>query len=82
MKGELRGSRYYVKVGEEMVWPSVSDKVSELEWRLRYAKECVSSSDMLILASLVSAYRELILCEDNKRKQVCQIIKKASLNEK
>lgn len=56
------------------VWPRTGDSADPdecgLEWRLRYAPESITRVDQLHLASIVSAYRELLSCTEKRRRVV------------
>ncbi len=54
-------------VFNSMTWPLVD---SDLVWRLRYAPESVTAKDKMYLASVLSAYEELIRCGRDKREHV------------
>ena len=45
---------------EGMVWPVPGERLDELEWLLRFSDSAVSMSDRLVIASYLSAYRELV----------------------
>jgi len=56
------------------VWPRTGDSEDPgevgLEWRVRYAPESITRGDQLHLASIVSAYRELLRCTEKRRRVV------------
>ena len=54
-----------------MSWPLPD----ELEYTLRYGTP--SRGDILMAASIVSAYQELIFCTDKKRRTVVRELRKA-----
>ena len=60
----------------EMAWPN-PQACGDLDWRLRYAKESITRGDQLVLASITSAYVELITCTAKKRASVVRQIKEA-----
>lgn len=66
----------YTKV-DDMVFPNPhSEKMSDLEWRLRYAPDSIGRGDQLYLASIVEAYREIVMRKTVKdRNHVCSAIK-------
>lgn len=66
----------YTKV-DDMVFPNPhSEKMSDLEWRLRYAPDSIGRGDQLYLASIVDSYREIVIRKTAKdRNHVCSAIK-------
>jgi hypothetical protein len=61
-----------------MAWPMQGDRLNELQWRMRYSPESLSRSDMLLAASVLCAYSDLIQCDATKRETVVRLI--GSLN--
>ena len=61
------------------VWPRTGDPADPdevgLEWRLRHAPESITRGDQLHLASIVSAYRELLRCTEKRRREVVRGMK-------
>jgi len=58
-----------------MTWPdAMGDEIYELGWRLRYGGGELSREDQLLAASVVSAYRELVLCPAAKRRDVVRAL--------
>ena len=61
------------------VWPRTGDPADPdevgLEWRLRHAPESITRVDQLHLASIVSAYRELLRCTEKRRREVVRGMK-------
>jgi hypothetical protein len=49
-------------------WPPVAQELDDLEWRLRYRPP--TPSDCLAAASIVSAYRELVLATRRRREEI------------
>lgn len=64
---------------QDMTWPTPGDDpagdIASLEWLLRYAPERLTRGDQLHLASIVSAYRELLNCPERKRRVVVRNIR-------
>lgn len=58
-----------------MSWPGHWD-IGEHEWRLRHAPETITRSDHMQAASVMAAYRELIVCPETKRRQVVKELRK------
>jgi hypothetical protein len=72
----LAGGKYVTWDG--MCWPTPMDEPeNSLEWRLRYALPEQLVKDRYNAASIVDAYRELIMCPAKKREQVIRILRKA-----
>lgn len=54
---------------DEMTWPLPdSEKLGDIEWKFRHAPNEVTRGDILTAASVMSAYRELILHKTNQRR--------------
>lgn len=67
--------RSHVRFGE-MNWPLPGTHTDPaLEWKLRYGTP--SRSDLLVAASIVAAYEELIDCPETKRRYVVRELRKA-----
>lgn len=69
--------RYYVHL-HEMTWPAVTQEVRELEWKLRYAQKTLTGTECFVLASIVSAYVQMVGDTQAKRNMVCREIREAS----
>ena len=67
--------RYYATF-DDMCWPIPCNNLSGLEWRLRYSTP--TKSDLLVAASVVSAYQGLIEKPGKFRDQVISKIRKLS----
>lgn len=62
----------------EMSWPNPAS-TGDLEWRMRYAPETLTKSDRMCAASVIAAYRALILDKTVKGRQfVVRELKKRS----
>jgi len=57
-----------------MAWPMPCEQLDELQWRMRYSPESLSRSDMLLAASVLCAYSNLIQCNAAKRESVVRSI--------
>jgi len=68
-----RVGKYYASF-DDMCWPIPCNELSGLEWRLRYSTP--TKSDLLVAASVVSAYQGLIEKPGKFRDQVIKKIKK------
>jgi hypothetical protein len=69
--------RSHIRVGEDMVWPNLGTRLNDLEWNLRHNKAyTLTREDQLVLASLCSAYRDLIAKTNRERDFVCNDIKR------
>ncbi len=78
LKGTLIGpTATYTKVGEDMTWPSLNQ--GDLEGRLRrYEVRDDVTAARFKLASIVAAYRELILMPQKRRNEICSAIREAA----
>lgn len=59
--------RYY-KHFNGMCWPIPSRGMEELEWELRYSS--ITEVEKMVVASVLSAYRELINFPQKKRNEI------------
>ena len=65
------------KLSDDSVWPDPkSEAVDDLSWRLRYAHEKVTRTDMLHCANIIDAYRKLVLGTKARRDNVCYELRK------
>lgn len=62
--------------GSMMNWPADNSEMGVLEWTLRYSKP--TTQDLLVAASVVAAYRNLIDLPQKRRNKRCSQIKRAS----
>lgn len=60
---------------DDMTWPAPGEELSEVEWHLRYGG--VTRSDLVVAASVIAAYRELISAPRRKRERVIRGIRAA-----
>lgn len=59
------------------VWPCPGVRMDDLEWRLRYLQLGeLTREDALLAASVVSAYRELIMVTGDRRSKVVSQLKR------
>lgn len=58
------------------VWPCPGKRMTELEWTLRYT-EHPSVSDRLCAASIIAAYRELVMATGERRAKVVGQLRRA-----
>lgn len=73
----LPNAPYVVDVCGEMTWPAPGERLSDLEWRLRYAPNSLAREDQLVLASVVAAYAQMIGDPARKRNAVVAEIRGA-----
>lgn len=59
--------RAYLRLGNKTVWPNPNDP-TEVQDRLRYGNP--SQSDLLIAASVMRAYRELVALPSRRRSEI------------
>lgn len=57
-----------------MCWPAPSERLGEIEWRARYATP--TRSDLLMMASVLAAYQELIGMSAKKRDKIIKELRK------
>jgi len=77
VKAEIVGDKgQYVKV-DDMTFPNAhGTRISEVEWTLRHAPDQITRGDQLLAASVIAAYRELVIFKTAKeRNYVCSAIK-------
>ena len=67
--------RYY-KHFNGMCWPIPSRGMEELEWKLRYSS--ITEGEKMVVASFLSAYRELINLPQKKRNEIIKELRKES----
>ena len=81
MKSKLVAGGTYISVDNQMTFPNpVSENIGDLEWRMRYAKETVTDGDLVLAASVISAYREIVARKTCKsRNACCSAMKRAYL---
>ncbi len=84
MNTEVISHGAYVKVGGDMTFPNpASERLSDIEWRFRYARESLKAEDLLFAASIMSAYRELVLQKSQRdRNAVCSALQTTALSAK
>lgn len=79
-KGVIIGERgLYTRVGDEMTWPSFN--LGDLEYRLRHSPESIKRGEELFLASVLAAYRTLILQTQSERNEICKALREAKVEE-
>lgn len=82
MDSRLISGGTYIKVGEDMTFPNpVSDRAAEVEWRMRHMRGAVTEGDLLIAASIIGAYRELVASKTQKARNACCQAMKAAYQE-
>lgn len=73
---DLRTSKYGAWAWfDNMTWPVPSDRVREAEHRLRIGE--ATRADILIAASVIAAYRQMILDPKRKRDAVVRRLREA-----
>jgi len=71
-----------IEVDNRMVFPNpLSDRMYELDWNMRHnPNHQLLHSDLMYLASVLCAYREIVIHKTQKsRNDCCAAIKKAAL---
>lgn len=64
----------YLRLDDGTVWPNPTDP-NEVQWRLRYGTP--TKSDLLVAASMMSAYRELAGQTHKRRSTVVRLLRAA-----
>lgn len=60
---------------DDMTWPNIGERSGELEWMARYANP--DREELVGMASIISAYRELLTCSAKKREMIVKELRKA-----
>jgi hypothetical protein len=60
-----------------MAWPVPSPRLDEIQWRMRYARESLTPEDLLVAASVLCAYSEIVSCDAAKREYVTSQIRES-----
>jgi hypothetical protein len=59
-----------------MSWPTIGKKAIALQWRFRYAHiETIDRSELLLAASIITAYRELVLKSGEDRAAIVRVLR-------
>ena len=79
MKSKLVSNGIYISVDDEMVFPNpISDRIIDIEWKMRHSVGSLLDADLLVAASVLSAYRELVSAKTQKnRNAICEAMKAA-----
>lgn len=79
MESEIVSGGTYIQVGEDMIWPNpVSDRMAEIEHKMCWGRDSLNTQDLLVAASVLSAYRQLIATNTQQRRnQICSAMKSA-----
>lgn len=74
----------YTKHFDGMCWPDpLSADLDELNWRLRYSQSSITESEMLVLASIISAYQDLIVNKTiQQRHHIIKQLRKSDYEER
>ncbi len=84
MKENIR--RYKVKnnyhVGfNTMCWPSICSEWDELVNKLTWHKDLITDKDKMMCASIITAYKAIVLKSQVRRNDICKNIKELSTGE-
>lgn len=60
---------------DDMTWPAPGDALDDLEWRLRHGDSVARVGAACTAASVVAAYRELVLCPRVKRERIVRALR-------
>lgn len=55
---------------DEMTWPRANRATGDVEWRIRHSHTPPTPEDLMVAASIIAAYRELVHCPRSKREAV------------
>jgi hypothetical protein len=50
-----------------MSWPIPTERTRDIEHKMRYARDKLTDGDLLLAASVLDAYREMVNCSARKR---------------
>lgn len=78
-KGKI--GKHYVHF-DGCTWPSLdmgTDDIVSLEWVCRYYPDGLTKQNLLVIASIISAYNTLIVMPQARRNKVCKSIRELSL---
>ncbi len=68
----------FTKIGKDMTWPSCNDDVAHIEWKIRHHPSALNRGDLLVAASVISAYIDLVrYSSQKKRNSICKALKSA-----
>lgn len=70
----------YVDVGRDMRWPGIGRRLLDAEWTLRYGEP--TREDLLFAASILNAYRSLVLRTEKVRAEIVRELRAAEAAEK
>ncbi len=59
-----------------MSWPIPSVRIEDIAYKMTHNPKELTRGDMLLAASVLDAYRELVNCSDKKRRSVIQGIRR------
>lgn len=60
-----------------MTWPRAGGAAGDLNWKLRYAQEQLTDSDLLQAASIIGAYCQMVHDPESKRREVIRQLRRA-----
>ena len=69
--------RFATEDGSIVCWPNPHDP-NEIEWKLRYAPDSRTRADMMVAASVMDAYRNIINLDSRTRQLRVMQLRKAS----
>jgi hypothetical protein len=70
--------RVYILIPNGMTFPNpTSSRINEIECKFRYNSSGVDSKDLLLAASVISAYKEIVIHKTQRaRNSACSAIQK------
>lgn len=72
------GGNGYAAIFDDMTWPRADNSTGNIEYAIRHGPN-PSRSDVMIAASTMAAYRELVWCPRSKREAVVRRLREAAL---
>jgi hypothetical protein len=75
ISGRVYPCKTYTKVGDDMVWPSYDQ--GDLVGELIFGHGDIGHDERIRLASIVEAYRQLLVLPQKRRNEICRAIREA-----
>ena len=72
MKTKHPANSPHYAVFDGMCWPLPSARIKDIEWKMRHDPKEVNAGDLMLAASVLAAYGELVHCSSRKRATVIQ----------
>jgi len=62
---------------DSMCWPRPTERVGDIERKMRHEPDALTTGDLMLAASVLNAYREIMTCSAGKRAAVVAGIRKS-----